>query len=303
MTAQVDDVTITRTRLPRGGPKPTPSPAVPDSEIKRLLKRLDGPASDQRRVLSVSRIHDDFPTNLGWGVRSLTAVDIVDADLAGSSIGRALFSRTSMQDCRFERVRFDPFDGRRLDVVDCAFIDADFASRTYASVTRSTFLRTRFERCDLRYLTFDRCDFRSSAFHRPRTKRTMMERSTLADVTFSGRLGNLFFVNTVLTRVDFRDATPDELMFTDDSTLTDVQFPKRPDVFVVMEATFQAVGRQTLSVLTAQGQEWLGYYVLRPEMPNPRPIVVSRRFLSAMREPLDRQVLVDALYPHAIEMI
>ena len=299
----MDDMTITRRRLPKGRPKPTPSPAVPDRELKRLLKRLDGPASDQRRVLSVSRIHDDFPTNLGWGVRSLAAVDVVDADLAGSSIGRWIFSRTSMRDCQFERVRLDPFDGLRLDLVDCAFVDTDFASRTYASVTRSTLLRTRFERCDLRYLTFNRCDIRSTAFHRPRTKRTMFERSTLADVTFSGRFGNLFFVNTVLTRVDFRDATPDELEFTNDSTLTDVQFPKRPEAFVVMEATFQAVGRQTLSFLTGQGQEWLGSYVLGHETPGSRPILVSRRFLSAMREPVDRQVLVNALYPHATDMI
>ena len=239
-------MTVTRYKVPRGPVASTPSPALPDKELKAALKAIGGRSPGARRQMSVSRLHDDMVPGMRWPVRTLAAVDFIDCDLAGADIRGGLFSRVSIEDCRFERVRLDPFDGDKLDIVSTRFVATEFAGHTNAPLTNSTIRKSEFERCDIRGMLFVRCVIDDVSFLRPKTNRTAFRRSTMTDVRFIGRTTAMFFVDSRLDRVDFRACDADDLIFSE-CELIDVRFPTRRNSFVVLTTVFHEIAGGLLS--------------------------------------------------------
>ena len=120
-------MTVTRYKVPRGPMASTPSRSLSDQELKAALKAIDGRSPGPRRQVSLSRLHDDMVPLMRWPIRTLSKVDFVDCDLAGARINGGLSLAASIEDCRFERVRLDPFDGDKLDIASSRFVATDFA--------------------------------------------------------------------------------------------------------------------------------------------------------------------------------
>lgn len=289
-----------RLRRPAKHPRPD---AVEDARVRAALKQAGAHRGPGRHRLSISRIHDELVSrNLRWPVKSLRGVDFVDCDLAGTRIDGGWFSRIAIEDCTFERVRLDPFDGSKLDIAGFHLDRVNFASRIDATLSDSTITRGVFERCDLRYLEFEHCSLREVTFDRPRMNRTAFKRSDLKDVRFVGRMGFAFFIDSSLDRVDFSEANPDGVQFSG-AELVAIRFPRRPSSFVVTHAQFNRVASQLVSEVSARSRRLMEVYAEGSDVSVSEPFFVGREFLSGFKDPEDQRLIVEALFPHAIAEI
>lgn len=270
-----------------------------DGAIRDVLTAAAQAGGVEHQIVSVARLHDEPPERtFRWPAKAFRRVDFVDCDLAGSRISGGLLRRVRLEACSFERVRLDPFDAAKVDAIDCRFDRVDFAGRAWAEIRDSTFTRCTFNRCDMRYLTFSGCRFNDVRFDRPRTTRTMFQSTSLSNANFSGRSGRLFFVDCDLSGVDFADAVPSHVYISGGSQRS-VQFPRSHESFVVPREAFRDTATQIAEQLSPKGAKDLRMYAGIFGLTDPAPIFIGREILDSFGL-ADRDVVLDALYPHAI---
>lgn len=306
MTRRSDDVGVSTSlgdaRVGRPPRQPRPD-AVDDKLVREELQRAGRHAGPGRLRVSISRIHDELVSfGLRWPVKTLRHLDFVDSDLAGSRITGGWFGRVAIDDCTFERVRLDRFDGSKLDISGSRFERVVFSGPGHGALTDSSITGSVFERCDLRDVTFRRCRLEDVTFDRPRTSRTKFRETRIVNARFAGRHDSIFFVDSAVVDVDFSAAEPRDLVFIG-TALKSVRFPRARQCFVVTKPIFHEVALQVLGRLSPDGAKRLGIYAGMFDTDEPVPIVVGRGMLAAFKDPADEAVLVDALLPHAITQV